>query len=301
MNPTSTIIPSSAHQVGHAKVFCFGPGKDKNNWNLSLLQTSQDVIDSLRCYVLFSSVGHITKTANGRNNPIHTVYAPRLDEWRANLVTPSDFPSRITHQDHPLELFRGARGAGMMVPKQSAVFFPTADCPVLVMSSNRSRQVVAAHAGLRELVDFDRIFKGAPSRPNESVVDVMIASFPEVERPFIELKTVCGIQKVCYKHPVDHPTYGAQNQTLIHDLRSRLGADTVHNPDTAGRICLRSIIWYQAVLAGIKHTNISYDGVDTYTDTVGTNFAWWSHRRAKDNEQTDDLTKRNGVLVINPQ
>ncbi|MEN9614486.1 MAG: Multi-copper polyphenol oxidoreductase laccase [Candidatus Parcubacteria bacterium] len=300
MNPTQVIIPSGAHYVGCAKVFCFGPGKEKNDWSLNKLQSSQDVVDSLTAYVLFSRIQHIAQTAQGRDQPIRTVYAPRLDDWKANLVTPADFPEKVTHQDHPLQLFRGARGAGMVVPKNTAVFFPTADCPVVIMSSPRTKQVVAAHAGLRELVDFDRVLKDTPSRPNESVIDAMIASFPESERPFIELKTVCGIQRVCYRHPVDHPTYGAQNRKLIHDLLIRVGNDTVHSSETAGRICLRSIIWYQAVPMGIKHTNISSDGVDTYTDAIGTAPAWWSHRRAVDNEQQDNLTKRNGVLVINP-
>lgn len=296
----TTITPSSSHQVGHAKVLCFGPGQGELDWSLNALQSERDIASNLDSYILFCRIRHIAETAHGKTRPIHVVYAPRLDKWNAQLVTPHHFQSKITHPNHPLTLFRGACGAGMSVPTNSAVFFPTGDCPIIVMTSKYSSTVIAAHAGLRELVDFDRVLKDTPSRPHESVVDAMCAVFTEAERAHIEIKVVCGIQRTNYKHPITHPTYGDQNKKLLHHLQSNIGADTVRNPGTEGRICLYSIVWYQAVSKGINHKKISHDGTDTYSDRIDDVHAWWSHRRAQVHGRTQDLKKRNGVLVINP-
>jgi copper oxidase (laccase) domain-containing protein len=294
------IIASNGHRVGHTEVFCFGPGENRYDWSLNTLQTSQDVADKLHCFELFCRLNNISKTAS--RTPIHTIYSPRLDQWKANLVTPANFPSEVTHPGHELTLFRGAQGSGMEIPPNTGVFFSTGDCPVVIMGSPVSKRVVAAHAGLRELVDFDCILKRTASRKNESVVDQMISLFPQEERRGLRVKSVCGIGPACYTHPITHKEYGAQNKKLIAHIQFRFGKHCVLNAKTAGRIDLHAIIHSQAMIAGVHFEHIEDDQVDTYTDTsVGSNhYHWWSHRRAKDEEKVGDMPKRNGVLIINP-
>ena len=290
------LYPSSGHLVGHAQVFCFGPGREYFNWSLNRLQTQADLVppDHINLFVRLARVA--------RDLTIETIYAPRVADFNARLATSSDYPHVIMMGEWPLRLHRGAPAAGMEIPKGTGLFVPTADCPTVIVTNPVSKRVIAAHAGLKELVDVDYILTGKASRENGSVVSAMVNCFPKEERWGLIVKSVCGIGPACYTHPTDHQTYGEQNKKMLAYLKSHLGRSCVCNAETDGRINLHGIIRSQAMSEGVHFEHISDDLVDTYCDVVpGTTlYQWHSHRRAVDEEKPEEALKRNGVLVINP-
>lgn len=298
------IPPTSSHLLGrYAGVYCFGPGPERYNWSLNGLQTSQDIVDRLACFELFCRLKNIAHTAGKK--PIKTIFSPRLDGMNANLVGPKDFPSKITHPGHPLTLFRGASGSGMEIPPNTSVFFPTGDCPVVIVRSPISFRMITAHAGLKELIDFSRLTLERPSRKNQSIVETIIDQFPAEEICHLQVTIVCGIGPACYTHPVDHKEFGELNRKIIAHIQSlRMGKHCAHNTESAGRINLASLIASQAMMLGIIAPNIFSDYSDTYTDMTNDNgtgmYKWWSYRRARDTENIADMPKRNGILVTNP-
>ena len=301
---TMNIPPTSSQLIGrYAGVYCFGPGKGRHDWSLNNLQTSKDVVDKLACFELFCRLKNIARTAGPK--PIRTIFSPRLDGMHANLVGPEDFKSGVTHTGHHLTLFRKASGSGMEIPPDTAVFFPTGDCPTVIIRSPVTFRMFAAHAGLRELIDFSRLTTGTPSRRNHSIVETIIDQFPADEISQLQVTIVCGIGPTCYTHPVDHREYGELNRKIIAHIQSlRMGKHCVHNAESAGRINLAALIASQAVAKGIPASTIFTDQSDTYTDMTGgggtETYKWWSYRRARDTENTADMPKRNGVLVTNP-
>ena len=286
-----TIDPTSTHTLGHAHVSCFGKAPHDINWRLNDLQTTGD-LENPRNLLLFARLSSIASAVE-----ISTMYSPRVANFNALLAEPEYYTHTITHGEFPLNLHRGAAAAGMEIPRGCALFLHSADCPTVIIVDPIDKRVVAAHAGLGELIKFSSFDVQAPHREHESVIDLMIGLFPEAHRERLLVKSVCGIDPAMYTHPTSDPRYGASNHMLIEKILGRWGQSCIAGNQENGRINLHQLILEQVASLGVSKENVSDDGVDTYSDMLNHQYCWWSHRRAT--HAQNNVGGRNGTLVVN--
>lgn len=245
---------------------------------------------------------------------VREILAPDPRQFNAAVIAGEDLRIDATHGIPPavVPIRRGAEADGVIIPKRSAFYLASADCCVVTMFNYKERQVVCAHAGLRSLVDFERVRVGRPSRRRESIVHAMLDEYSSKQLQYVRVHISCGIGADHYGFPFDHPEHGEFNQRLITDVMHKSGLSVVVGNPVYGKISLQSVIREQCIRGGVRADHITSDTIDTYSErSKNGSFRWWSHRREQDGiisargstnakGAVANTTRngRNGVLVM---
>src|SRR6185369_10334050 len=108
-----------------------------NNWDLKKLLNSENLLsddplaENLR---IISNEHGITK-----------IYAPKATHCNAIICEPKDLEQEIVLSD-TLSVYRGFDADGVVIPKGSAMFTSSADCPTIAVYDKENETLVGAHA-----------------------------------------------------------------------------------------------------------------------------------------------------------
>ena len=273
-----------------------------------------NAIDGVRIEIFGRSTGNGRATRSWSMRSLSTPEHERPPDWgerceqilrlasahgskRVLVPLPFRFNARIVTRDHLREtvciyhgipLRTGAFADGIVLPRNTASFHPSGDCPTIIAKDERNGVVITAHAGRDSLVDRGAI-EGRRPRQWQSVVDSICARMKEISA--VHVAIVCGIGPSFFCHSWDHPKHGSRNRRLIHYIVHRWGTDCILGHPAEGRINLTTLIRKQFATHGISPDNIAADGVDTYADTGEDGQPlFYSHHRGDE--------ERNGVLVV---
>jgi len=222
-----------------------------------------------------------------RQKMIKNLFVPDCSSFTGLLCEGIDFP----YEHHPgdLKIITGAKTEGIVVPVGGAILFKTADCYTVTYHDIKNDKVITVHAGLKSIIDKQKIITGVESRPHESVVDDMARYMKETDHYEIFLNGGIGFQSFIYN--TNDPVYGETNKKILSYLIDKYGKGAVPLGIKHGGISMKYIIRQQFISYGIDPELIRDDGIDTYSDPK-----FFSHYRAKEMGWNDG--GRNGILVI---
>ncbi|MBX4210929.1 laccase domain-containing protein [Candidatus Parcubacteria bacterium] len=226
---------------------------------------------------------------------VGTVLAP-TPSFNAEVCSFKDLKdiTEVRQKNGPLVRFhRGFSADGIVVEKGQADFLPSGDCPMLIVYDPTVPKLVCAHAGRECLYDLGRYGRDEP-RQYASIVDAVIAQFQKKNRPMLKAHVTLGIAGRNFSHPIKDPKYGERNRHMLKQLG--LYEEALDSPSDEGRLSLYKVIYGQLRAHGVDKDRITLDNADTYSDSQQMGFAWWSHRRFK--EKNESVDGRNGVLVV---
>ncbi|MFM2357565.1 MAG: Multi-copper polyphenol oxidoreductase laccase [Candidatus Parcubacteria bacterium] len=209
---------------------------------------------------------------------------------------------------------------GVRISKGEAFFVASADCPTLVFSSPNKKYVVACHAGLKSLVDYNRIYHEGRIRTHQSVVDRALEFFRGDELN-VSIGVVCGIGAHAVEYSTTDKKYGTRNSMLVEYVFGQWGGDCFapyidktrgdvsDNPKLVrpsslsqclgGHIDLFALVRAQAEKRNVPRGQVLTDGICTYTTGSGSHGGkFHSHRRQMQDGVKPEEGKRNGVLVM---
>lgn len=317
-NKTQTVRPSvlitpfviKSNTERGVEIRLFGRKGGATDWSIAALtdEAARKPTDAAaRAFNLLQSAAAAARVPTR----VPTIYAPRPSEFNAKICRSDELRTvfatnhdSMVEADFPdnwdLAVHRGVNADGCDVPRRSAFWLSSADCPCILAYAPRSGHLICAHAGRYSLVDRVWLKTGAASREHPSVVSAIVARFAKMgDKPGdITYFITCGISPKNFKHPADDPQQGESNARIIKWALS-ISWDCVHGDVRAGCLDLTQIIILQFASLGIPPTRGGSDWIDTYGDTDRQGqHKWWSYERAKDCGETADLLKRNGVMVI---
>lgn len=302
MKIAPTIIENPFDTDPSVEIRLFGRNGGTTDWSIAALTADaarEPTGASVRTFDMLRSIAAEAK--------IHEIYAPRPSfnahvcrhhDLRATFETNHDAIAEAEFPENwPLAVYRGADADGCDVPKGSAFWVSSADCPTLIVTDGL--QVICAHCGYLSLVDIPLIRTGVPSRKYYSVVDAALARFARVGPTPRRLTAyvILGIS--------DHfKEIAPRDMRLIEEYEKKIaGHDKACLPFTVGGgQPLPSVMrLVEAQLLNRERGALVLVGkTDSYADKdADGKLLWWSHQRAVDCNEQDDLRKRNGVLVIN--
>ena len=245
------------------------------------------------------------------------LYLPTVSHFNARITDrPSQFPKFQTVLE--TKVCEGCFVDGVKIHIGEAFFVASADCQTLVFSSPLKKYVIACHAGLKCLVDYNRIYHEGKIRNHQSVVDRALEFFQGHEAS-VRVDAVCGIGAHAVEYSATDEMYGRRNHALIKYLFDRWGGDCFApkiklDPKTkesrlvrpqslkeclTGHIDFFALARAQAEKRGVPREQIVKDGVCTYTDGSGSHGGkFHSHKRQMEAGIKPEDGKRNGVLIM---
>jgi len=270
---------------GHLLVLTLGRYRDQHerlkNWSLGLLLADGSHEDPETTATL------LWLLTLAKRNGVRTIYAPLAGTFNQKICLPADLGEIFPLQSGTFsyDIRRGREAEGTPVPRGTAFFCVSADCPHIVVSSP-SGLVIAAHAGRDSLINRTSLLK---TGKNTSVVDNIMRFVREPAT--LKVWTMCGIAAKYFEHPWNHQEYGFENEVMSRYAASLSPSCIVGEP-AEGKLSLYEIIKAQFLQYGVRVENIHTDNVDTHSDRGRDNeYRWWSHRRGD--------KERNGVFVFN--
>ena len=290
VRPTKIIKP-----FDNVEIRLFGRNGEKTDWSIRDLQTREDLWagDSPQVRTYWC-IDNIARDA-GLKSPM-VLYAPS-PTFDARIESSGKFEGKGVQWTNPewrdsedqynVILGRGVNADGCDVPKSSAFWLSSADCPTLIVTDGE--KVICAHCGYKSLVD-QRVLKGKPSRPHFSVVDAVLEQFADSPQEKLRAFITLGIG----------PHWGEASETELKALtrHERLTNGNPWENYYVGyeKLDIVELVRCQCLNRGIG--NVRADGNDTFADKDRhEKFLWWSYERVMKQSPTDKL-KRNGVLVI---
>lgn len=216
----------------------------------------------------------------------HKVYAPNPSQFNGYIADPKhdDFqwletgPSQGTAR-----IERGVYADGVILTRpHTAGCIMSADCPTLILAHRGT--AVIAHCGR------DSVLRGMKTE-SDVVLNALAAltssSLDEThELDRVKAHIVLGISGNHYEHSVLHPTHGAHNKDILEYILHedhRWGACLRGNRGEG--IDMPQLVTEQLLMHGMLPENISWDGLDTFSDP-------WLASHAAGNE------RRNAVFVF---
>ena len=295
VKPTKIIKP-----FDNVEIRLFGRNKGQTDWSIKDLQTSEDLWGNSPQVKTYWHIDEIARDA-GLKSP-RVLYAPS-PTFDAKIASAKEFEGKGIQYTNPewrdqndqfnVILGRGVKADGCDVPKGSAFWLSSADCPTLIITDGE--KVVCAHCGYKSLVDRETLWciRGTSIRSHFSVVDAVLEQFADIDisrrvnlRAFVTL----GIG----------PHWSEASETELEKLVFYEGL-ACENPRESYRIGRKKLnivelVRCQCLNRGIG--NVRTDNNDTFTNKdENENFLWWSYERAMKQSPADKL-KRNGVMVI---
>lgn len=220
---------------------------------------------------------------------VHAVLSPTPIVFNARICDPNDLEEyRIMGVPHDaVKICRtpnNEAAEGTVIPKGTAFWTTSADCPMILMYDSKTGYAAATHSGRDSLIDVDHLF-GKKSRKNYSVIDGLVSEFKKTDKADLRVFFVCRISAEHFPHPFNHPEKGERNRLIINEIVTRWGRECIVGELEQGNISLSLLILKQCMAHGIVPEHVSDAGLDTYMDENV-----WSHRRGE--------AGRNGILVI---
>lgn len=231
---------------------------------------------------------HINIFIQLRDQGIQKLYYPNVSGFTGTICEENDFKETFMLEKFGLQVFRHYEIDGMVIPKNSAGFMCTADCPVIIFHDLANDKLIMAHAGLASLVDKPRILTGHKSRHSEGVIDDLMFYADDIEH--YEIFVLCGISASSFTYSTNDLVHGKNNEKILDYLIKRYGQSAVPYGKEHGGISLKSIIIGDFSNHGVSSEKIYFDGTDTYSDP-----RFWSHTEFT---QKGGIDGRNGILVI---
>jgi hypothetical protein len=199
-----------------------------------------------------------------------TLLAPSPKIANAVICTdPADLKTSIVLQS-PLyrgkvELRRGMYADGLILPYRATYVVSPAGCPILIIRDTHTDMLGVAHAGLRSVIDEQRLLTNRSSRKFESVVmNLLVAMKIRDRRNAKRLEVVIAfpIEPEYFTYPLNDPKYGYINQKRMEDIVAKWGHDCISGYDdpalrAACRIDLGRIIVRQLMSFGVLEKNIT--------------------------------------------
>lgn len=172
---------------------------------------------------------------------------------------------------------------GTVVPRGSAGYLFSADCPIVVFYSPIEDRLVIVHAGRSSLLPTKKEFE-ANTTVEPSVVNNALDSF--CDPTSVRVATLLSVDGAYFRHSPDNPVHGEYNRQLL----GLLSRDSVYRgfpcvTNDCG-ISLHYVVAAQACARGVLPQNIVSDGVNTATSEH-----WYSRIGG-------DRGLNNGVLVV---
>lgn len=216
---------------------------------------------------------------------VKAIYAINGEECNTRVVRAAGeyFPTHAWFDRYGVEVLSGAMVDGLYALESGRAFWMrTGDCPTIVVVYP-SGKMAALHAGRRSLL---------PDGWQSGRLSVIQNLSQRMPLDGARVYLVCGVGPKSYPVPDDHPTYGASNAALRHDVAKRWGRECVRETDTGPSLSLIDIARAQLMSCGVAEDNIHWDGIDTVADRDAEgNFVWASTVRGD--------RERNHVLVAN--
>lgn len=292
-----TITPTRVFKpFDNIEVRLFGRNNGKTDWSIKDLQTSEDLWNDNPQVRTYWHIDSIALDVDGLKSP-RVLYAPS-PTFDARIAPLKEFDGKGVRYTNPewhdpqdqcnVILGRGVNADGCDVPKGSAFWLSSADCPTLVVTDGE--KVVCAHCGYKSLVDQSAL-KGTPARPHFSVVDAVLGQFIDKNRR-VNLRAfiILGIGPHFSEASVQ------EKAVLVLYERGLSEKAIARFCSTGEKLNIVELVRCQCLNRGIG--NVRVDGNDTFADKDERGkFLWWSHERAMKKSPADKL-KRNGVLVI---
>jgi copper oxidase (laccase) domain-containing protein len=220
---------------------------------------------------------------------IKTIYIPKTSTFTGIIEDPLSFTRESKIGE--IKIMDGCITDGIVIPKNSGVLMLSADCPTIVYHDLDNDLLIAVHAGLRSIVDKQKILNDNPSRAHESVVDDLVSYIYKNSANY-KIFVICGIHSSSFCYKISNLEFGNNNKKILDYLIKKYGEEAVPLGVNHGGISLYDIIKEQFIRHGINPTNIIYDGINTYTDQ-----RFWSHSEAFFSKEEKDCG-RNGILVL---
>jgi hypothetical protein len=247
-------------------VYVFGR---PNNWNMHKTESWINVRK-------LAEELHLTK-----------VLSPFAEEFNTRICRPDEL-IQYTPDSAPssVKIFRtpkGKPGEGAVIPLGSAFWTTSADCPMILIYDDEMHQAAATHSGRDSLITHD--LHQSTIRPNESVIEGMIKTFPESRRAYLKVFFVSRIEPKHFPNSASDPKVGERNKKIIDAIVTKWGRECIVGDLEKGHISLPLVIQKQCEHYGIPKANITDGGLDTFSDPH-----LWSHR--------DGNMERNGILVV---
>ena len=306
MKPTKIIKP-----FDNVEIRLFGRNKGQTDWSIKDLQTSEDLWGNSPQVKTYWHIDEIARDA-GLKSP-RVLYAPS-PTFDAKIASAKEFEGKGIQYTNPewrdqndqfnVILGRGVKADGCDVPKGSAFWLSSADCPTLIVTDGR--RVICAHCGYKSLVDLQALV-GKPTRPYFSVVDAVIAEFTKISVPPKKLKAFVtlgiGPHFVVMRsvrqeidHEGDRILVYEKEKFATHEANWKKARFFKTTPSYDIATEIRKLTECQCLNRGIG--NVRTDDNDTFADKdKDGKFLWWSYERAMKQSPADKL-KRNGVMVI---
>lgn len=264
------MAPTEQRELWKGKVLVFGFGQEHGGFQIGDFHQRESFIK-------------VAKACNSLG--IKTVFCTQADEFSATICRTEDFTKEFVIDGVTIKT--GVKASGCLVPKNSAAFRSTADCPTMI-TRNLSGEVIVAHAGRDELIDRHWVThdKPNPARKYESVVDAM-AAYYGWQFDSLEIWSGFGIREG-FRHALTDPNYGRFNERLRQYVESRWDSNCLAGDDLEIHKLI-SDQWENRY--GTKKPNS--DWIDTRKD-IGEDGKpiWYSRSRdPRDN-------KTNGIFVV---
>jgi copper oxidase (laccase) domain-containing protein len=234
----------------------------------------------------FTHAGHFSALAEAAHGAgIIELAVPRVSLFNAAVAHFEEFP--VSHTFDHIKVRTGIDTDAVMLESGQSALIVTGDCPTLALSNIKTGEAVAAHAGRDSLLDRILIDTGTPSRPEESVVG-MIMKYTGWNGSDLRGFIAAGIAPEHFSHSFNDRVHGERNKKMIEWIVDRYGNICIQGEISEGKIDMKALIRAQCGLFDISSDAIEDDGIDTFTDP-----RFWSHRNKGKN------AGRNAVLVIN--
>jgi copper oxidase (laccase) domain-containing protein len=229
-----------------------------------------------------------------RKEKISKIFFPNISSFTGEICEEDDFGRSSKVEKFGFEIFQGKKTEGLVLPKNSAVFLCTADCPVIICQDRTEDLLIVAHAGLGSIIDKSLILHDHKSRLVESVVDDIMDYLDEedYEARYLEVHIIGGISHESFVYSPDDQVFGEDNKKLLKFIIDKYGSDVVPLGSSHGGISIPNMIKQQLLKWGVRSYEISIDEIDTYTDS-----RFWSHAEFVKNGSVG-IDGRNGILVI---
>ena len=205
---------------------------------------------------------------------ISKLYLPNISGFTG--VVCEDYQFDYFSKIGNLDIYNHLKTEGLIIPKQSAALFCTADCPTVVYYDYTRDTMIAFHAGLGSLVDLPMILTDQRSRFEESVIDDMVGLIEEPEN--YEIYIIGCISHNSFIYDLNDQKYGEGNKKILDHLVHNFGGDTVPFGSNHCGISLPNIIKRQFLDHGFDTNRIHVDDIDTHTDP-----RFWSHSESVKN------------------
>jgi hypothetical protein len=218
---------------------------------------------------------------------ITKIVSPFPEEFNTRICRPEEL-IQYTPDARPssVKIFRtprGKPGEGAVIMPGTSFWTTSADCPMILIYDEETKQAAASHSGRDSLITYDN--NQSKIRPNDSVIEGIIKTFPESRHAYLKVFFVCRIEPEHFANPINDKKHGERNKKIIDTVVTKWGTECIIGDLNEGHISLPILIRKQCEYYGIPKDHITDGGLDTFSDPH-----LWSHR--------DGNKERNGIFVV---